>query len=397
MKALFYNHTGRVSGAERVLLLALAGLDRDQIQPTVVSPKGDFTREIAGLGIPWLRIGELNARFTLRPDKLISYAVSLMRTVLDLRSRIVDSDPEVIHANSIRAGIAALLATYGTKRPVIWHVHDEIKPHPLSTAIRLLALFSKRCRIVAVSNATAASFAGRLLKIADVAVLHNAVDLSKIDPIINSRNLKDQLGLSNEDFLFGIVGQITPRKGQLELIKAFARAADRTPEAKLLIVGAPIFNDDHIYQATLADAVQALGLQERVLFLGQRSDAIAIIKEIDALIINSRSEAFVMVAIEAMACGTPVVATDVGGTREMIEHQYNGLLVDFGDETQLIDAMTTMYADGDLRELFKGRSREKVEKRLNAERFFRKFQVILVETTITHPSLRVQPKLDAGA
>ena len=396
MKALFYNHTAHVSGAERVLLLALAGLERDRIHPTVVSPRGQLTRELDDLGIPCIEMGELNARFTLRPDKLISYAASLIGTVLDLRSKIVKSDPDVIHANSIRAGIAALLASFGTKRPVIWHVHDELKPHPLSTAIRLLVLFSKRCRIVAVSNATAASFAGRLLKTSDIAVLHNAVHLKKIESISLDRDLKVQLGLSSEDFIFGTVGQITPRKGQLELIEAFAKVARQISGAKLLIVGAPIFNNDHLYQSKLEDAVKALRIENRVIFLGQRSDAIAIIKEIDALIINSRSEAFVMVAIEAMACRTPVIATDVGGTREMIEHQHNGLLINFGDEEQLIDAMTKIHENEKLRELFKGRSREKVEKHLNAERFKRKFQVILVETTITLPSPRVRTQLSAG-
>ena len=65
MKALFYNHTAHVSGAERVLLLALAGLERDRIHPTVVSPRGQLTRELDDLGIPCIEMGELNARFHL--------------------------------------------------------------------------------------------------------------------------------------------------------------------------------------------------------------------------------------------------------------------------------------------------------------------------------------------
>ena len=397
MKALFYNHTGRVSGAERVLLLALAGLDRDLIQPTVVAPDGDLMAGVADLGIPCESVAEFNARFTMRPDKLISYAASLIATVRDLRSKIAKSNPDVVHANTIRAGIAALLATRGTKQPVIWHVHDELKTHPLSTAIRLLVLFSKRCRIVAVSNATAVSFAGRLLKTSDIAVIHNAVDLNKIDSVNRSGNLREQLGVRNDDFLFGIVGQITPRKGQLELITTFAGVAAQMPAAKLLVVGAPIFNDDYLYQSRLIETVRELGFEERVLFLGQRSDVVAIMKEIDTLIINSSSEAFVMVAIEAMACGTAVIATDVGGTREMIEHQYNGLLVDFGDAQQLMSAMTTMYADGDFRELSVHRSREKAEKHLNVERFIGEFQQILFETATTRPLPEVQPRLNTGA
>ncbi len=397
MKVLFYNHTGRVSGAERVLLLALTSLDKDLIQPTLVAPGGDLAREAADIGVPCLEIGELNARFTIRPDKLIRYTASLIGTVLDLRSKIAESDPDVIHANSIRAGIAALFATHGTKRPVIWHVHDELKTHPLSTAIRVLVRRSKRCRVVAVSKATAASFAGRFWKTANITVVHNAVDLNKIDAVSSPRKLKDQFGFGDDDFLFGIVGQITPRKGQLELIRAFASSVERMPAAKLLIVGAPIFNDDHLYQEKLVETARALGIEDRVLFLGQRSDAIAIMKELDALVINSSSEAFVMVAIEAMACGTPVIATDVGGMREMIEHQYSGLLVDFGDEKHLIYAMTTIYADGRRRQLFADRGREKVEKHLNAERFTNEFHGVLFAADAIRTPLGVRPRLDAGA
>jgi glycosyltransferase involved in cell wall biosynthesis len=112
--------------------------------------------------------------------------------------------------------------------------------------------------------------------------------------------------------------------------------------------------------------------------VGHRDDPLNVISQLDTLVINSRSEAFVMVAIEAMACGTPVIATNVGGTREMIQHRFNGWLTDFGNETQLTEALVTLY-DNDLqRRLFVRRSRAVVEQRLNARRFISEFQSALM-------------------
>ncbi len=382
MRVLFYNHTTNISGAERVLLLALKRLDRKEIEPFVVCPEGDLSRECTQLGVPVQVIRELNARFTLRPDKLAIYFLSLLKTVRELKNEIIRAQVDAIHANSIRAGIAALFATLGTGHIVFWHVHDELKPHPVSSAIRLLVRASRRCRVIAVSDATASSFIGITLRGSQVTnpvvVIHNAVELENVDQNSKRQDLRKELGIERDSFLFGIVGQITPRKGQLELVKIFAKAAKGMPSAKLLIVGKPIFNDDNIYHAKVAEAINVSGLTDRVRFLGQRSDSVRIIRDLDALVINSSSEAFVMVAIEAMACGTPVIATDVGGTREMIQHRFNGWLIDHGDEGQLVDALITAYQDKESRQLFAERSRNIVEERLNAPRFIGEFQSALL-------------------
>ena len=382
MRVLFYNHTTNISGAERVLLLALERLDRTLIEPFVVCPEGELSRECIRLEVPVRSIRELNARFTVRPDKLAIYFLSLLKTIGELRNEIIRAEVDAVHANSIRAGIAALFATLWTGHIVFWHVHDELKPHPISTVTRLLVRVFRRCRVIAVSEATASSFRGLTLigsRMAKrVMVIHNAVDLENFGNDGKRRQLRNDLGLVQESFLFGIVGQITPRKGQLELVETFAKAAKRMPLAKLLVVGKPIFNDDTIYKSRVDQAVRDLGLTGRVLFLGQRQDAVRVIKELGALVINSSSEAFVMVAIEAMACGTPVIATDVGGTREMIQHQFNGWLIDHGDEDQLYDALITAYRDNESRQLFAERSRSIVEERLNAPRFIREFQSALL-------------------
>ena len=185
------------------------------------------------------------------------------------------------------------------------------------------------------------------------------------------------MGISNEAFLFGLVGQITPRKGQLELVKAFANLTNRMPTAKLLIVGRPIFNNDHEYERQILNAVKGLGMQDRVIFTGHRDDPLNVIDQLDTLVINSSSEALVMVAIEAMAVGTPVIATDVGGTNEIIRHRYNGWLVDFGSASQLEEALITLYENDLQRRLFAKRSRAIVEQRLNAKRFISEFQSVL--------------------
>ena len=376
MKILFYSHTGKVSGAENILLLALKRLNRNRFTPTAVCPEGNLVDEISKLGIPVETIGQLEARFTWRIDLVFKYLLSLFRTIRQLRSEIRKTKPDLIHANSIRAGIAATFASIGTGLPVFWHIQDELKPHPFSIAIRILAAASSRTRLIAASQATAESFRGRILqwfgKHVPQRVVLNAIEPEKFefDPA-NRQKIREELNLSDGEFVLGVVGQITPRKGQLELIQTFAKASAQMPSSTLLIIGAPMFNKDHVYLEKLKQAVFESGLEERVKFLGLRNDVAAVMQSLDILVVNSKSEALVVVAIEAMACGTPVIATDVGGTREIIENQVSGWLVPFGVERQLVEALVAASQNTEMRAAFAEAGKKVVTDRLCAEKFIK--------------------------
>lgn len=374
MKILFYSHTGQVSGAENILLLALRRLNRKRFTLAAACPRGALTEKIEELGIPCAAIAELNARFTWRVDRLGQYLYSFVRTIKQLRNEIKNAAPDLIHANSIRAGLAATGASIGMKIPVYWHLQDELPRHPISTAIRLFVLFSPRTRLIAASRATLESFRGKLLrrfgKNIPQRVVLNGVELEKfhVEPETRGK-IRAELGLSDAEFVVGMVGQITPRKGQLEALENFAALRARHPDATLLIAGAPMFNRDHEYLAALKETVNRLGLEEKVKFLGLRRDVAALMQAFDVLLVNSKSEAFVVVAIEAMVCGTPVIATDVGGTREMIEHKTNGWLVPFGDADRLQAALVECARNPVSRRQLAEAGKVFAVSHLNAEKF----------------------------
>lgn len=375
MKILFYNHTGKVSGAERVILLVLKRLNKSRYVPLMVCPKSDtMAEETAKLGVPCRTINQLEARFTVRPDKLARYFFSFARTFRQLRAEIIKAQPDLIHANSIRAGLASSAASVGTKIPVIWHLQDELKPHPLSTLIRLFVACSARIRLMPVSQATGDKFRGKFLKFFEERmpeqIVHNAVELEEFQfDAANRSRIRKELNLSDGEFVLGIIGQITPRKGQIELLRTFAKTQKQIPSSTLLVVGAPMFNQDHLYLEELKQTARDLEIEDRVRFLGSRRDITAIMQSLDLLVINSKSEALVLVAIEAMACRTPIIATDVGGTREIIEHKTNGWLVPLGDEKALIDGVAALREQPELRRQFAAESEKIVASRLNAEYF----------------------------
>src|SRR5688572_1194019 len=162
MKILFYNHTGRVSGAEHMLLMILTRIDREAFEPVVVCPEGDSLLEmVSELGVPVETVANLEARFTWHVNHLAQYCISFFRVMLGLRQRVITIKPDLIHANSIRAGLVATAATFGLGTKVIWHLHDLLPRHPLSTLIRLFALFATRGRMIAVSEAVGRNFRGR--------------------------------------------------------------------------------------------------------------------------------------------------------------------------------------------------------------------------------------------
>lgn len=152
------------------------------------------------------------------------------------------------------------------------------------------------------------------------------------------------------------------------------------PASTLLIVGAPMFNKDYVYHEQLEEIVRRTKLENHVRFLGLRKDVAAVMQSLDALVVNSRSEALVVVAIEAMACGTPVIATSVGGTAEMIEHGKNGWLISYGDERELSEAITAMSRKPELRRTFAANSEKIVASLLNADVFIKNLEEFFTQS-----------------
>lgn len=373
MKILFYNHTGQVSGAERVLLMILARLDREVFDPVVVCPEqGPLQEMTKDLGVSLASVAGLDARFTWRVDTLARYCKSFFGVIRQLRRRVVQIKPDLLHANSIRSGLVATAATVGLGTRVVWHLHDLLPRHPLSTAIRTFACVSTRTHMIAVSKAVAGNFRGRFPRALQdrVSVILNSIDLARFQLDEKSkRAIRKELRFRETDLAIGIVGQLTPRKGQLELLRAFGNALTEIPNAVLLIVGAPMFNRDHDYLELLKRSTTELGIGNKVRMTGARNDIGAIMQGLDLLVVNSTAEPFGLVILEAMACGTPVLATAVDGIPEIITHDENGWLVRQGDEPALTEAMVHLYHRALLRERLAERGKRDVAARFSVERY----------------------------
>ncbi len=378
MKVVFYNHTGKVSGAERVLLTILARLDGEFERVVICPDDGPLAAMAKETGAAVEVVADLKARFTRRPDQLLTYAISSGRVIANLRRKFAALNPDLIHANSIRAGLIATAATVGLKSKVVWHLHDLLPRHPLSSAIRLVAALSRRTRMIAVSDAVRRNFCGRLSALQQrVTLILNAIDLDSFTPKgIGREDIRRRLSLETNDFVVGIVGQLTPRKGQLELLKAFAEFLKTNPRGVLLIIGAAIFNRDSAYEQLLRQTAEELGIASRVKLLGNRDDVPDVMRALDLLVINSRREPFGLIACEAMACGTPVLATALDGLLEIIDHQKNGWLVTAGDQAELVQAMNLLSENAELRQQLAARASHDVARRFSIGRYMKELEVL---------------------
>jgi glycosyltransferase involved in cell wall biosynthesis len=348
---IFYaNHTGRVSGGERVLLSMLQVLDRRQYEPYVYCPRdGELSRHAEALDVPSLQAPPLHARFTWRPNRLLRYAASLWRTISAMRNAIGKLDPDLVHANSLRAGVVATLATIGTGRPVIWHVHDILPKHPLSTAIRLIAYRSKRTRIVAVSYFAARAFCGNLPFRNRVQTIHNGIDLNCFPlKTPGSSTFRREFGISDDAFLVCAVGQICARKGLRELVNAFSKIYAQAPRVHLVLVGKVIFEHEEPYREALVKTAVNSGIGDRLHFTGEREDVAGVLQASDLLVLNSLAEPFGLVLVEAMSSGTAVLATRVGGIPEIVRDAENGWLIERGDSAALASKLLELSQNTDM-------------------------------------------------
>ncbi len=383
MKVCYYNHTGKVSGAERVLFTLLANVGPG-FEITLVSPQTAPIRAFClKHGIRHLPVDELKARFTMNPFLLITYFISGLRGVLQVGRLLREVGPDVIHANSTRAGIVACLAMIGSRTPIVWHVHDQFRNHPITAIVRLILASSRRNSVIAVSQATAQAVRGssRTLGRVPITVIHNGVDgvvyASRHPPI---ENFLQTEGLSNATFRVAMIGQITSRKGQLETIETFADLVHSgLPGAQLLLVGNPVFNNDELYLRRLQARVKELRIESNVRFMGHRSDIPVILQSCHLLVSNSSSEPFSLVLLEACASATPVLSSAVDGVPELILDGVTGKLFPYGDSGAMLNAMRQISNDREYGRNLGVAARERVLCHFTQERFLQKVRQLYVD------------------
>jgi glycosyltransferase involved in cell wall biosynthesis len=369
MRVLFVSHTAVVSGAERSLLDLLSALVRERdVQPLLATPPGALAQLAAARGIATTPIigtaGSLRLHPLHTPRALSEMAIAASQ----VRRAASRHRAEIVHANSIRAGIVLALACM-RRRVRIVHVRDCLPPGRLSTAtLRLIA--ASATTVIANSRYTADSVRAAAPR-ARLEVVYNAVDLARFDPSeLDRAAARARLGEDGtRPVLLGVVAQITPWKGQDTAIEALRLLREDGVDAQLLLVGAAKFVaaatrfDNEDYVARLRALIERAGLGERVSWLGERDDVAAIVRALDVLLLPSWEEPFGRAAIEAMALEVPVVATTVGGPAEIVEDGREGYLADPREPREWADAVRDVLQSADRGAAMGRAGRERVERK----------------------------------
>ena len=171
----------------------------------------------------------------------------------------------------------------------------------------------------------------------------NGIRLERFRPAddVARQSLVAELGLPTGSRIIGTVGRLQPVKDHALLLRAFAKVRVQVPEAALVIVG-----DGPLRAALEAQAEQA-GLSDAVRFMGDRHDVPRLLTGMEVFALTSTSEGYSVALLEACASSLPIVATDVGGNREIVRHGINGRLVPSGDTAAIATALIALLRGGE--------------------------------------------------
>ncbi|MHB8368831.1 MAG: glycosyltransferase [Leptospirales bacterium] len=191
-------------------------------------------------------------------------------------------------------------------------------------------------------------------------LIPNGIDTNRFHPDTSAQR-KKLLGLPEKSLIFGTVSGLRKVKALDLLLHAFSALRKRYPDVFLVIAG------DGPEALPLRDLTHSLGLTESVRFMGLRLDVERILPAFDVFMLSSRSEGFPNAILEAMACGVPVIATSVGGIRELVCPEVTGKLIAPDNMDDMVKAMRWIHDNPEKRREFSENARRHVEEHFRFE------------------------------
>lgn len=342
------------------------------------SLEGDYFRNIAlgltkrnvqvslvelGPGMPpkWLPdIGNVSY-FSLQAAGKLNYPFAIGRLAKYLKIERVD----ILHTHLFYSGIIGVLAKRRARDTIIALMrHHTSVVRMLGSRFHIAAdkWMAERADHVITVSAAARDYMRNVDGITrDIDVVYLGFDFERLAPNAESRKrVRAEFGIADDEFVIGYIGNFASGKGHLQLIEAFEKIVNEIPKARLFFAGRGA--TDEIKRAA------ARFPADKVVLAGWRDDIPACLNAMDLFVQPSLSEAFSQVLIEAMGAGLPVIATNVGGAREVVENGVNGILIEPDDVDAIHREVRRLYDEIEPRFEMARKGMYSVQERFTADR-----------------------------
>jgi glycosyltransferase involved in cell wall biosynthesis len=340
MRILFLDQSGKPGGAELVLLDLAQHFKADCLVGLFVD--GSFRQMLADRHIPVEVLH--NETIAVNKDSGLWRGLQSLKQLLPMMQRVIQlaRTYDIIYANTQKALVLGAIVSSITGKPLVYHLHDIVSDEHFSTFNkRLIILCAKQAKLIITnSQASREAFIAAGGQTHNLAVVDCGFDLNQYTNFQTpAQQLRQELNLEGK-FAIGHFSRLSPWKGQHILIEALQHCPENVVA---LLIGDALFGEtDYVKQ--LQQQVKEHGLVDRVHFLGFRQDIPQLMSACDLVAHTSTApEPFGRVIVEAMLCGTPVIAAAAGGAAELVIHAQTGWLSQPGNVKALAQNIHTCY------------------------------------------------------
>lgn len=309
------DHTAALGGAELALVRLLGELAPEVQVRTILASEGDLVDMLRAHGAQ-VEVLPLGRPTTVTRDEAGRSPFAMARNTLAvvpfsvrLGIRLRRMRPDLLYTTSLKADLIGVVAAAIAGVPLVWHVHDRIASDYLpERMVRLIRSLARRvpAAVIANSRATAETLPG----------VHN---LTVVPPGFVPAQVRTPTARPTSPAVVGLLGRISPTKGQWEFVRAAALVLREHPDARFRIVGGVAF-EEAAYEARVRAEVDRLGIAHAIEFTGWISDPGTQLDEMSLCVHASPTpEPFGQVIVEAMVRGVPVIATRGGGATEIVD------------------------------------------------------------------------------
>lgn len=353
--AIYEAYSNSFYGNSRYILALVKGFSSSNWQPVLIEPhSGELRSRVDAAGGEAIRVEppRILQNFggaLLRSDwsRKALVAIAIARHTVRLAGILRKLRIDILQCHNVRSTLTAGWAAKLLGIPVLLYVKGDLEDERLAKIAFRLA-----DRILFQSNLNMENCPDSIRCLFDskIAIVENAVDLTELEEARDRGAASDFYAesRSGDKTRLAFLGTLCPRKGIDVLLKATAKLTSRGIAFQLYIVGDHGVDEYIEFADQMKQLHRDLGLEGRVIFLGWRKDAHEILSCVDIFVLPARSEGVPKSILEAMALGKPVIATDVGGVRSIVQDNVTGIVTESEDVDELADAMQTLCDDPEL-------------------------------------------------